>query len=114
MNRVIAFTIAIASFIGLPGIASAADSDTLISLQRIDERGVSVELPTVRRADGSTCVGYIASSRYDKESEQMDIRISRICGQPRPGESTPAQLISMGQFTTAGLTVQTPTISVKD
>jgi hypothetical protein len=114
MKRTLAIFGAFVSLIALQSPAHAAEGDRLISVQDVTEGNVTVSVPTVRRADGSVCVGYIESTTFDKHSELTDVRIGAVCGMPRPGESTPAQLISLGHFTSAGLTVQTPTETVKN
>ena len=116
MKRTLAVIAALAALIALQAPAYATENgDTVISMQNVNEGDVTVGVPTVRRADGSVCVGYISSASYEDNSDMRDVRVGRICGMPRhAGESTPAQLVSMGTFTSAGLTVNTPTMTRND
>ncbi|MGF6440720.1 hypothetical protein [Paraburkholderia youngii] len=69
-----------------PSAQAAETRDTVISVENVNEGDVTVGVPTVRRADGAVCVGYISAASYDEKSELRDVRIARICG--------PAQFVS--------------------
>ena len=108
MKRTLAALAALASLITVQAHAQLAPGNMLLSVQNINEGDVTVSVPTVRRADGTVCVGYIQASSYDPQTEMTDVRVGRVCGMPRPGEATPAQLISIGNTVADGMLVQTP------
>ncbi|NLP65555.1 hypothetical protein [Paraburkholderia sacchari] len=88
-------------------VSSAAPQ--VISVQTLREGDVDISLPTIRNADGSICVSYLASSSRDAENK-LTTEVSRICGPAGPnGEAGPAQLLSMREFRTGSLAVQLPT-----
>ena len=88
MKRAAFATIAaLASLVALQSSVQAAEArDTVISVENVNEGDVTVGVPTVRRADGAVCVGYISAASYDEKSDLRDVRIARICG--------PAQFVS--------------------
>ncbi|MGF6440719.1 hypothetical protein [Paraburkholderia youngii] len=114
MKRTLTALLAFFSLITLQAHAQTPPGDTLIDVKTFNERDVTVGVPTVRRADGTVCVGYIQAAGYDTQTETTDVRIGRICGMPRPGEVMPAQLQSIGNFAQNGMLVQTPNTTVSN
>ena len=84
-------------------------SPQVLSVQTLHEGDVNIALPTVKNADGSICVSYVASAPRDTQ-DKLTTQVARIYGPASlNGEPRPAQLLSMREFRNSSLAVQLPT-----
>lgn len=83
----------------------------VLSIQKFDvTKGVSVELPTVLKPDGTICVSYVSAvtqTLYAKGDNSVDVSTSDICGKPRTaGSQFPENLKSLSTITSDGISMQ--------
>ncbi len=102
--------LAIASVAVAAGNATAAEPSApqLVSIQSVNEDGVTVELPTVKNADGTVCTSYVADVTRSEDSGQsrIDSTVRQFC------DTREEHLVAMRSFKSNGLTIQAPTIRV--
>ena len=89
--------------------AAPAKSPQLLSVQYFETGGATVALPTVKTADGTVCVSYVADAiRQDDGS--VDTTVKQVCGKPVANSASPETLHAMLISDKAGLIVETPVV----
>jgi hypothetical protein len=107
------------TFLMILGVAVTANSafaaeeatPQLVAIQYVNEGATTVALPTVMNADGSICKSYIAEATRADQGK-IDTTVKPVCGKANPSNSGPANLEALQNFSSNGLTVQTPTVRV--
>lgn len=91
--------------------ADSKAKPVLLSLQTVEEGNVAVMLPTVKNVDGTICKSYISEATLGKDGK-IDATVKQICGEADASNSAPKNLVSLGNFESAGIVIQTPTVAV--
>ncbi|WP_321820921.1 MULTISPECIES: hypothetical protein [unclassified Burkholderia] len=104
------------TYIALACAAAQANADTkpqpeLLSMQYMNEGNIAVALPTIRNADGTICISYVAEVSRDTDGK-ISTTVKQICGEANASNSAPRNLVALKNFESGGIVIQNPTVDV--
>jgi len=105
MNRImlaVSFSLAV-----IASASNAADQKVpeVLSIQHMTVGNTTVALPTVKNADGTVCVSYLASASRDKAGT-YDTSVKQFCGKSNANGSAPSDLIGIQNVEKDGMMTQ--------